>query len=159
MCFSHDYDWRATVIHLDDKATSDKPVKCDECRRIIQPGTPYTHLHQQENDPDDWPEAWLDRNPDAEEADVPAFEPGETYDWDCCQDCANLLDAVEAAEREEGCTGDETRPALGELRQAMHDDRRDGWRYLKKARELHPHLTAEYLAHMAGTAGQEDDQG
>ncbi len=147
MCFHHDHQWYAAICEIDRAAMSDAPVACDECHRPIPPGDTYTSGHQQEHDPHDPDE---DNPPDAE------FDPGEECDWAWCRDCQRLLDAIRAAEEAEGCKGDSTQPALFELYDAMHDDRREGGRYAARAREMFPDLDNLHLARMAGLPEEED---
>jgi hypothetical protein len=149
MCFSTDYDWDAKVV-TDETLPATTAVTCGECRRLIPIGEPVRHIFMQE---DDW--CKLDRSserydgrysdddddaegcPHTDEADC---DFGETFDFDLCETCCQLIEAIHQHELEEGCDEAESRPACGELYDAMDRDRGPG--YLAKAESLYPGITA-----------------
>lgn len=139
MCFINDYDWYASVTEKTSYPV-EKETRCDECDGIIPVGATVHHIYQQE----------------AEECRACEFgdcqcvgdccqcakpDPGETFDYDRCQDCHRFLEAVEAAEVEAGCSIYEARPPLGQMTEKINDGGRDeAKKYFKKAAKLHPEL-------------------
>lgn len=131
MCFHNDYDWRAEIVDTTTRV-SDGKTKCDECRRVIAAGVSFTHIYMQEHE---------EKVNEEDEED----NYGETFDYDQCDDCKSLLLAIDAVEKAEGCR--ETQPAFTELRETMFYD---NGKYVEKAVEMFPHLTAEYFKLMCG---------
>lgn len=128
MCFYADYDWFPSVQEKYTE-TSDGLIRCDECRKIIPVGASYTHIYQQQRDPDDW-------EPEDEEEE---FDPGETFNYDCCDNCSRLLAAIEAEEMARGCTPHTSRPPLGEMREFVAElDQEDRQAYATRARAMFP---------------------
>lgn len=157
MCFDYDADWEASLCETDDNTVSDRRVRCDECRAWIPPGTPYRHVHQEEHALEDWDEdeamedAWADLEEDFVGPPAPPeFDPGEVFDYDCCQDCAKLRKAVYASEIEEGCGHHEAEPPLPMLLESISESGCAG-RYRAKAAALFPELEASgYLERVLG---------
>lgn len=131
MCFYHDYGWVAEISEKTEGVAT-VPTACDECHQVIHPGEFLLHIFQQQHSEDSWAEDHGDDEP---------FEPGETFEYDRCERCHKLLQAIRAAEEEAGCRGSETQPALGELREAMFEAD-DAGHYADKAREMFPELAA-----------------
>jgi hypothetical protein len=149
MCFEYDSDWTASIV--EDKTTIvTKPVKCDECGRVIQPGEFVRHVYQQEHevcrhDPEsddfDGPEWDENDEPIKREGclDGCNHDYGETFDWDCCEACNQLIEGIHRHELDEGCHEADSRPALGELYETVAEG--NGKAYLDKAEELFPGIT------------------
>jgi hypothetical protein len=143
MCFYDDGDWTAQVVE-DEILVVTAPVKCDECRRPIKPGEWRRHVFMQEHevcrhnpahDDYDGPETDSEDCPEGCEHDF-----GETFDYDRCQSCDQLIEAIHRHELAVGCHEYESRPSLTELHDAMVEG--DGEAYLAKAEELFPGITA-----------------
>ena len=150
MCFYNgDCDWYASVYEVDPAATSERPVRCDECCRPIPAGTPYTHIYMREHE-DYWP---YDSDNDEEasgpfpEGDEP--DPGNEEWYDRCADCSRLLEAVEAEELARGCKPHEARPGLTAMRETIGeldpDDRRA---YRDRARAMFPAIDPAFADRM-----------
>ena len=132
MCFRNDYDWYPQVVEIEQVVLS-KPTRCEECRRKLPTGETMKRTYLQENHPDDW---------DDEDGNPVDFEPGETSLHYTCLPCCQLLEAVQSAEEDAGCKGDEAMPAVGELGDALYDEPE---RYLAKLKELYPNFPQEHL--------------
>jgi hypothetical protein len=126
MCFTFDPEWFASIVEVDDSAASDKPARCGECCRMIPAGEPHRHVFQQENE-------------DCGEGDAEGFDPGETFDYDCCGECVKLLRAVEASELEAGCHKNEAVPPYEMLFEHVHESG-CGKRYAGRALAMFPEL-------------------
>lgn len=149
MCFVNDYDWYAQeVAHSTRPAAT--PTRCAECRETIPVGGLVHHTFMQE-----YEECHICYEGDCTCADdkcCQCEEPeyGETFDYDCCDGCHKFLSAVQHAEEDAGCSGDETRPPLGEMRSAIRDGGRDeAKRYWLRALRDYPELKASgYLGRL-----------
>lgn len=141
MCFVHDYDWHASVCERTTN-TAEKPTRCHECGRMIAADSPVHHVYmQQYEECRDCERGDCSCGDDCCQCPDPAV--GETFNYDCCEDCQKFLYAVQVAEEEAGCSGDETRPWLGGMTEAIHDGGRDeARRYFKTALRMHPELRA-----------------
>lgn len=142
MCFTSDAEWYAAQVS-DVTAPATKRTVCDECHQLIHAGEPHRRVEQQEREDGTYCEPDEGRHADgcSGEGDCDHDGPGETFEWDCCGRCDQLLKAIKAAELAEGCGEHESQPNLTELRQAMRDDAayRDG-HYAEHARALFPEL-------------------
>lgn len=152
MCFVHDYDWRAELVERGSHAT-ESGTSCHECYARIGPGETIHTLWMQEHE-----ECQACENGDCaclknhDDAGCQCEEPvhGESFDWQCCDNCYKFLQAVEAVEVEAGCHRSEARPALTAMieevsgsnsvgrEEAMPEARK----YFKKAIALFPELKA-----------------
>jgi hypothetical protein len=157
MCFiDHDYDWVAD-IQEETTITSDKPIRCEECGRIIEPGNLVHHIWQQEHE--ECHGGDCDPIPGSYECDAPDY--GESAQYDCCHDCHEFLDAVEASELEAGCRRSEARPSLcGMVIEISEMPRHEARRYWFKAGWMFPALRASgYLDWLwERMFGNEDDE-
>jgi hypothetical protein len=126
MCFYNDYEWCASVWE-ETEGNLDSSATCDECGRKILPGEWRRHIYQQEDETC----SVCEYEEPGEPCEVCDY--GETYDYDRCQACEWILEAVESVEEEAGCPPDSRRPMLGEMRQSMWDNREEGRRYLQRA--------------------------
>jgi hypothetical protein len=139
MCFYHDYHWRADINETDEDARDTKPVRCDECHEMIPPGERHVHVYQQQHDEADW-------DPDEEGEE---FNPGETFDYDCCRRCWAFRNAIIAVEEAAGCRGHSAEPALpmlyDEAREQDKDHRRE---YLERALADSPWIDRAWLERM-----------
>lgn len=162
MCFyNDDYDWYADV-HEESDLESGPACKCDECGREIASDQWRHTVFQQESElcqfcEDDCSGNYIGSEDDvaeliedgrAEEAaelqrkiDNCQHSYGETFHYVRCRDCDNLLKAVERTEELAGCPVDSRRPALTELREALHETH-DGGRYRAMALEMFPELAS-----------------
>jgi hypothetical protein len=145
MCFDNDSDWTASIVER--KTTlAKKPTKCRECNRVIQVGDLLHHVYQQEHevcryDPESDDYIGEDENADKEGCPEGCkHDFGETYDYDCCEVCSQLIEAIHQHELEEGCHESESRPPYEGLYDAFADG--DGDRYFAKAEELYPGITS-----------------
>lgn len=156
MCFFYDddCDWIARVFEETTK-TADKSLKCLECFGHIAPGEQYTHIHMQEYEccrvcDADTRAEWIDANGDWDSEDwdgetlLPPCADGQHnfghQDWHrICERCQKLLAAIQHVEEDDGCEGDEARPAIGQLREAFWEsDHAD--EYIDRARQEFPEL-------------------
>ena len=130
MCFHHDFYWCPDVAQ---KITyrADTVWHCIECRCRIGPGEWYHSVRQQEHEEcrrcedgececpgrpaDDDAMGWH-----ACECEEP--DHGERFEGEFCARCCKVLTAVEAHELAEGCRGNSTQPAYGELDDALHEE-------------------------------------
>jgi hypothetical protein len=151
MCFYNDYEWYA-AIQTDETRTAEKQLACGECGCKIEVGQQYRYIFQQEHEQCDRCFGYLEQK-DQCECDEPDL--GEQFCICICLECDKFMEAIKAAEVEEGCDGDETQPALGRLfEQIAEVDDVD--RYFVKARELFPELEASgYLSRNAVVRGEE----
>jgi hypothetical protein len=142
MCFYHDYAWTASET-ADEVGTAKVPTPCDECREMIPVGGWVRHIWMQE-------EEVCRHNPQHDDYDGPETDSydcppgcthdfGETYDYDRCQLCDRLIEAIHAHEIKEGCSEYESEPALTELCDAMAEN---GKAYLAEAEVMYPGITA-----------------
>lgn len=160
MCFYHgDYDWVARV-NDEEEGPAPAAVICDECHRRIRAGEWRYHLDQQEHEEC---QACEDGDcgclPDSCcECVTPRY--GETFTYDRCEHCHLMLAAIEAAEAEEGCDGDEARPSLGRMAEEVGDAGREArTRYADAARERSPGLAMSgYLDNWFDPDAWEDAQ-
>lgn len=129
MCFVNDYDWYSSVQEESTEAAV-APVRCDECSRWIMFGESYYHLYQQEHEECQCCEDGDCECKDGRDADgcvqdhecsceKPAY--GETFSYDCCDECHRFLQAIKEAEQEAGCDYTEAQPPLGEMMSAIND--------------------------------------
>ncbi len=142
MCFYDDADWEANFVD-DTTAPAEKPVKCNECRRVIPIGEPVRHIYMQEcevcrHNPKHDDYDGLETEDDCPEGCEHDY--GETYDYDRCQTCDQLIEAIHQHELAEGCREWESRPGLTDLCDAMVEG--DGEAYLATAETLYPGITA-----------------
>lgn len=134
MCFYHDYDWHAEESDSAEGPGTDT-VRCEECRCLIHPGEwrRWDYLRQYECckwcHGDGCAECDDGRNPDV----------GGTAEWNTCERCARLLDAIRAVEEAEGCQGDQTQPHVGGLFDALAYDEESS-RYVDAAMLADPSL-------------------
>lgn len=144
MCFTNDYEWTAAV-YFDDVVKAKLWCKCMECGLPILEGEYYREIEMWEHEEC---QACADGSEKQCECDKPDL--GEQFATRRCLCCDQLLKAIEAAEIEEGCSGDETRPPLEQMIEGLRyaDDRE---RYFAKAREMFPILqTNGYLPLIEG---------
>ncbi len=128
MCFDIDYDWYPNISE-DNEVIVRKTIRCVECRCLIHVGETARHLYMQENDEAEWDE------------DDGEFQTGETFDGWFCLSCSKVLQAIQAAELEEGCGHAESQPYIGDLKQAMCEDHwQGGGKYADKAIEMFPEV-------------------
>ena len=141
MCFYHgDYDWIARVYE-ESTVKLQQPVKCLECFRPIPAGVAFTHIEMREHEEcqrcqDECSEGYEDCHPACAEG---VHDFGEEYEHRTCDECQKLIAAIQAVETDEGCVGNETRPALGELREAMWESN-SAIAYIDRARREYPEL-------------------
>lgn len=149
MCFTADYDWYAEVIDRSEPTATGKVI-CDECRMGIPRGAKYHHVHmeQYENchdcacDACDCPPLPCGGKV-CEDGDCRCEKPnlGETFDWNCCDNCHRFLEAVRVAEEEVGCGGMESNPPLTKMIESIQEGgAEEAKRYWKKAVQMHPEL-------------------
>lgn len=150
MCFDNDadYDWYARTQE-EDRNPRAKDVRCEECLEPIPAGAPIFHIYLQQYE---YCEACEEENCECVKDCCECEDPqvGETYDYYCCQNCERFLDAVEAAELEEGCSKADSRPLHAMMRAEMEGiGRKDARRYFKKALKMFPTLqTSGYLGRL-----------
>ncbi len=141
MCFYADADWYASVTETDE-GPAPKATKCSECRKPIAEGEWRYHVWQQEHEECQTREEKNHIGDDDEEVmihdcirDKAECEYGETFDYDCCISCKVLRNAIRQVEEAEGCTGNETEPALPCLFEDVSDG--EGWgHYVEKFRAM-----------------------
>ena len=149
MCFYTEYSFFPEISETSAEIAT-APIRCDECARMIVIGQKYTHVYMQEYED----EARDFRNDDDDEISGPWEEcdgpnAGETFDYDCCEDCSRLLQAIEAQEIVNGCKGEETRPGLGGLRESIGElDPCDRDAYYDRACTMFPDLDLTFLGKM-----------
>lgn len=148
MCFTNECDWYAAIEEQSDYVVT-TPCRCDECGKMIEVGEKTHHIFQQQHETCHRCEEWdcecprnEDGDPVCDEKGCQCAEPdyGETYTYDRCESCSKFLDAIEAAEIEEGCHKYEARPNLpmNYDMEGMGSD--NAKRYWKKASQMFPEL-------------------
>jgi len=151
MCFVNDYDY-SVAVQNDFTYTAEKPVRCDECHRMIPIGEKVFHIDQQEYDEC---KACLDGDcecprdadgcPTCDASDCQCEEPnfGETFSYDCCKDCRKFRQAIRSAETKAGCASDESEPALPAMCEQINDGGQDeALKYWREAKRMFPELLA-----------------
>ena len=141
MCFYNDCDWYAS-IQEDKVGVATKDIKCDECHRLIKEGEWVRHIFMQEDEEcRNNPESEYCEGGEEGDSCPPDCEHdyGETFDYDRCETCDQLIEAIHQHELDEGCREDESRPNLTELYEALVEG--DGRAYLAKAETLFPGIT------------------
>jgi hypothetical protein len=130
-----------------------EPTRCDECHDTIPAGGWVRHIFQQEHE----------MCQQCEEGDATRCEDGdhdfgETYAYDRCEACDKVLRAIEQAEIEEGCKGDETQPPLEGLREEMYNiDQHERARYLNKLRQMSPEAVGHATSKLGMVVDEEAD--
>jgi hypothetical protein len=143
MCFvNDDCDWYASICEK-TAAPANEVTRCDECHRKIQPGETVHHIFMQQYEEChacDVAECECEeRGKECCACDKPIF--GETFDYDRCDECEKFLEAVQAAELEEGCSQYESQPDLGDMLSSIREvGASEAKRYYKAAMRLHPTL-------------------
>lgn len=140
MCFVNDYDW---ICRQQEESSypAEKPTRCKECRKTIPVGETVYHLHQQEYEDGDCAACYHGNCdcPDEECCQCPDPDYGETYEYDCCEDCWLFRQAVALAEQEAGCSAWESQPNLAELYEAIQNGGPDeAKKYWKTFLRNHP---------------------
>lgn len=148
MCFYADYDWYSE-INEEGEVIAISDIKCDECCRTIAKGEKAHHIYQQEYEVCP---SCMGLSGDEDDEDVcpdcdgdPDGNIGNTYDWDCCEQCWKFLESIEALEIERGCHRSEARPPLGDLYEYMGNDRDEAREYAKFAVARYPEIR-EHIA-------------
>lgn len=143
MCFYHgDYDWIARSVEQDMRKST-IPVRCDECHHKIPPGAEYQHTEMREHEEcqrcqDECSEKYEHCHPACAEG---VHDFGEESEHDVCGECLKMLAAIQYVEADDGCVGDETQPATGELLEAMWESDH-ATEYIDRARQEFPELAA-----------------
>lgn len=144
MCFYNRYDgWWAEVYY---KAQKVGPHTCDECNRHLDGVYHHTFAQQYEecsrcSRRDDWGEDDADLECHCEEPDY-----GETSEYTCCHECHLFLSAIEAVEKDAGCSSITQRPMPTRMVEQLQDQgSAELDRYFQKASETHPEMTGGYL--------------
>lgn len=141
MCFYHDdADWHASVYE-DNVLAAEKKARCHECHCWIHPGEWCRDIFIQEretcrvcqldDDYDDEPDSELEPCAEGE------CDYGEQFQYVRCEACDKVIRAVEAVERDAGCTGNSITPPLIKLYEAMTYEENE---YGDRARELYPEV-------------------
>lgn len=147
MCFVHDAEWSASVQDVTEGPA--EATRCDECGEPIAAGEWRRHIFQQQ-----YEECQVCCNPpDCECLEAMAHEYGHTYDYDCCQRCANVLQAVRAREIAEGCPPHGQQPPLAELWDQL-TEHQDGLAYVELARQMFPDLAGDELLERVAQAAR-----
>lgn len=142
MCFDNDADWYAEVSTIVD-GEAQHATTCFECGTKIKAGEWRRHIDQREHDQcqrceDELGDWWEDGVEPCGEGE---HDYGQTFTVDVCQGCCQLLAAIEAVERDEGCPEYARQPAYGELSEAIRDDVLYGEsRYVTRAVSDQPEL-------------------
>lgn len=158
MCFYQDAEWYAS-IHEETRLVSDGTARCDECGEIIPAGVGHLNIYQQEREccedcydgvcdcpgSRDEDECVCDHECKCEQPNL-----GQTYTYECCNDCEKFRSAIYAAEIKAGCDHYEAHPPMGEMQQALIDaGEEECEKYFTMADEMHPELRASgYFARM-----------
>lgn len=155
MCFVNEGDWTA-MVHESSEIVTTKETKCDECGQPIPIGAFARTIYMQEheecsdcaNEYCSCPIATID-NEEVKvcidkgcQCEKPNF--GETFDYDRCEGCDKFLQAIEAAELEEGCSKYEARPSLPMWDDLQGIGRDECKRYWRKAVSLFPEWKAHF---------------
>ncbi len=125
MCFYRgDSDWYAEVSD-DVEGPAPQATRCDECWQRINKGEWRREVVLREHELCQVCEASDDDGEGIAPCDDGEHQYGETFDYDCCERCQCLRDAIKAVEEADGCTGSETQPRMA----GMHDDigNGEGW--------------------------------
>lgn len=122
MCFYPDYDWTASVVET-TPGTVDKPTRCDECGKEIQAGEWRLHIAMQEHEEcqtcDEFGDSYNEDDP--QDPATCEHDFGESFDYDRCEACDQILKAIRAVEQKEGCPSYAQQPALCELREVFSE--------------------------------------
>lgn len=149
MCFTDDYDWCASAVTNEHKpAASD--LKCDECDRIIPAGELYHYTYQQEHEECQRCEDhecncvnWDDDSVNyCDDCKCESPDYGETFSYDCCEECHQFLDAIKQTEQAEGCPPEASQPPLGMMLENLAEFDEDAEKYFTTAKTLYPNLEA-----------------
>lgn len=111
MCFYHDYDW-CPEVHGDERKPNGGKARCIECRQAIHPWEPRREIYQQQ-----YEEC---RQDDCKHVGPCDF--GETFEASICEPCCHILGTIQHVEADRGCRPRESRPAFGELADAIHEE-------------------------------------
>jgi hypothetical protein len=135
MCFLNEGDWTASLVEKQD-TIAQKETSCDECCTKICVGDPLHTVYMQEHEECgrcDNGECECDKCCQCPEPDI-----GETFSYECCDQCHKFLQAVENAELEAGCDRSDSRPSYG----AMHEEIRDGGAH--EAKKYYTHAARDF---------------
>ena len=134
MCFDNDADWRAE--HWDETdGPAGTEAKCFECRAVITAGEWRKNIYlRQYEECQTCEDEWSDSYQKGVVCDHHDY--GEEFECDRCLSCDKLLRVIKVLEEEEGCPPHAQQPMLGELADAILEDRR----YLPYAVAMFPEL-------------------
>lgn len=140
MCFVHEGDWIARVYE-EGTQKANRPVQCMECFSMIPPGVGFTLIEMREHEEcrrcqDENDERYEHCHPACSEG---VHDFGEEATHRICDMCQLLIGAIQHVEADDGCTGNETRPQLGELREAFWESDH-AIEYIDRARIEYPEL-------------------
>lgn len=136
MCFyNDDYDWYASVQKTETHIAG-KPLPCHECGRQIAVGESLVYIYLQEHEECQRCE-WEELGPDDEPCD--SHDYGEIYHYRRCDECDQILKAIQVVEQEEGCPAHAQQPNLEELGEVFmeHESREQ---YALRAVAMYPAL-------------------
>ncbi|MDE2100919.1 MAG: hypothetical protein KGL39_26975, partial [Patescibacteria group bacterium] len=155
MCFFNDADWYAEVYE-EVISKAEKDFACEECGANVSAGEEYRYIFMQENEDTECEFCEKGKERDGTKClecnGTGSRDPGETFEYARCMECDRFLQAIEAAEIEEGCSRDEARPRLNYLREDIREADPVPMlrRYIKKAIEMFPELKKSgYLGRVA----------
>lgn len=147
MCFTYEPDWYASVS---DQAIlicqeSLNALKCAECYDIINVGEAYHHIEQQEHEEcqacgDGDCDCSADEYGECLGCECEAPSLGESFEMDWCQNCENLLRAIEEIEKEEGCPPHSRRPAMPGLFDELWEVKENVPGYIAKMLSMFPEM-------------------
>jgi hypothetical protein len=140
MCFFHDADWTPSVYEEDTRTATER-MRCDECCGVILPGERYGHIFGQEHE--ECVECGVNYEAVHDEPVCSSTDGrhrfGESYEHVICERCEKLRTAIQRVEEDDGCSGSETVPLWGELREAFSESDH-AQEYLDRARTEYPEL-------------------
>jgi hypothetical protein len=155
MCFTSDYDWFAsvqveqllTVAVPEDDEHARQVLRCGECGCFLEPGQQYREIYQQEHE-----ECQECINDGVGHCTCQKPDFGETFRTRHCLDCDKFLQAIKAAELEEGCHEAESLPPHNQMiNELIEFERESVDRNFAKAWEMFPELESSgYLARIHG---------
>lgn len=147
MCFYQGEGWTVAVIQTTE-VVSDGIARCAECRRRIGPGQRFERAEmrerkecrQCEDGGDCFEKEDGEWNPGNPECTAGRHDYGERDTVDTCRECEKFLAAIQYVEADEGCAAHESRPAFGELCEALRESGESAVAYIDRARADYPEL-------------------
>jgi hypothetical protein len=131
VCFYNDYDWSAEYVE-NTESESGEVTHCDECGVTIGESEWRRHVYMREY-------KQCQECEYLEDVNCEQHNYGETFTYDCCRGCDNILKAIKQVEQEEGCPSDAQQPAFTALYDELTQHESANL-YARRALEMFPDL-------------------